>query len=100
MSEADISFGNGRYVVQSKLGEGGHAAVYRVLDTRLGVARAMKLLHPDAARRNRLRARFDQEARTMAQLDHPNVVRVYDVATEGPLPYLVMELVTGGSLGG
>jgi serine/threonine protein kinase len=84
--------------VQRRIGEGGQAAVYQVLDTRLSVRRAIKILLPHAAEKKKLRARFVGEARAMASLDHPHIARVYDVNADAALPYLVMELVTGGTL--
>ncbi|HHO52321.1 MAG TPA: serine/threonine protein kinase, partial [Deltaproteobacteria bacterium] len=49
-------------------------------------------------RRSNLRSRFEREAATMALLDHPNVIRVYDVVSDEPLPFMVMELAEGGTL--
>src|SRR5262245_8389715 len=95
---AHPTLADGRFVVQRRIGEGGQAAVYQVLDTRLSVKRAIKILLPHAAEKKKLRARFIQEARAMASLDHPHIARVYDVNADTKLPYLVMELVTGGTL--
>ena len=89
---------DGRYVFLGRLGEGGMAGVYRVWDTRLKVYRAIKVLFPKFAKKRKLRSRFEGEAQTMARLEHPNLVRVYDVGTSYKLPYLVMELVPGGTL--
>jgi serine/threonine protein kinase len=85
-------------VVERRIGEGGQAAVYQVLDTRLSVRRAIKILLPHAAEKQKLRNRFVAEAKAMALLDHPHIARVYDVNSDTKLPYLVMELVTGGTL--
>jgi len=74
------------------------ATVYRGWDRRLGVARAIKLLSPALAGSANLRARFVNEARTMAGLDHPHIVSVHDVGEERDLVYLVMDLLDGGSL--
>ncbi len=82
----------------SRLGEGGQAAVFGVLDRRLGVARALKALLPELARRPKLRNRFESEARTMASLEHPNIVRVFDVSARGRTVWFVMEHVPGGNL--
>lgn len=87
-----------RYELLRPLGEGGQAAVFAVYDHRIGVQRAMKILLPHLAAKPKLRARFESEARTMAQVDHPNVVRVYDVAVSGKVVYFVMEHVQGGTL--
>ncbi len=95
---APIALANGRYLLVSPLGEGGMATVYRAFDQRLQVWRAIKVLAPQYSTKPKLRARFETEAQTMALLEHPHIVRVYDVGTDGPSPYIVMELVTGGSL--
>jgi len=74
------------------------ATVYRAQDNRLGVARAIKVLLPSYAEKPRVRARFEAEARTMAVLDHPAIVRVYDVGSNEETAWIVMEIVEGGSL--
>ncbi|MBX2798966.1 MAG: serine/threonine protein kinase [Myxococcales bacterium] len=89
---------SGRYALVSRIGEGGMAGVYRARDQRLRVWRAVKVLYPQFARKKKIRQRFEAEAHTMARLEHPNLVRVYDVGDVGPLPFLVMELVQGGTL--
>ncbi len=95
---AQPTLADGRFVVERRIGEGGQAAVYQVLDTRLSVRRAIKILLPHAAEKKKLRSRFVAEAKAMALLDHPHIARVYDVNSDTKLPYLVMELVTGGTL--
>jgi len=97
MSDPKLLAG-GRYILVEPLGEGGMATVYRAWDQRLEVWRAIKVLAPHLGRRKKLVARFEAEARTMALLEHPNVVRVYDVATDGEYAYIVMELVSGGCI--
>ena len=92
------SISRGRYQLARRLGEGGMAGVYLAWDTRLRVWRAIKVLFPQYARKEAVRKRFEVEAHTMARLEHPNLVRVYDVGSVGGLPYLVMELVDGGTL--
>lgn len=90
---------DGRYRLMDILGEGGMATVYRAYDERLQVARAIKILNPNLVDRQKVRARFEAEARTMAAMNHPHIVQVFDVGLEeGKRPYIVMELVTGGSL--
>ncbi len=74
------------------------AGVFRVWDLRLRVWRAAKVLYPQFASRQSVRLRFAAEAHAMARLEHENLVRVYDVEDQGPLPFLVMELVQGGTL--
>jgi hypothetical protein len=71
-------------------------AVYRARDRLLGRTVALKIIRPEAMS-PALRARFDTEARAIARLDHPHIVRVYDVG-DGPVPYLTLEYVEGGTL--
>jgi serine/threonine protein kinase len=97
-AEASATLAEGRYRLIEVIGSGGMATVYRAFDGRLQVPRAIKILLPALANRERLRARFEAEARTMALLEHRNIVRVYDVGSDGNLVYIVMELVEGGSL--
>lgn len=82
----------GRYTVLELLGTGGMASVYRVRDAWFDEERALKLLLPHASKSERTRTRFLQEARTMARLDHPNVVRIHDVGEEEGRYYFAMEL--------
>lgn len=95
---APRSLADGRYELFESIGSGGMATVYRAHDNRLGVDRAIKVLLPSYASKERVRARFEAEARTMAVLDHPNIVRVYDVGATTETAWIVMELVEGASL--
>jgi eukaryotic-like serine/threonine-protein kinase len=88
----------GRYQLHTMLGRGGMAAVWAGIDTRLDRPVAVKVLDGAASADSMMVQRFDQEARTVARLAHPNVVAVYDVGIEGNVPYLVMELVEGQDL--
>ncbi len=90
--------GTSRYRLLSVLGEGAMATVYRARDEVLGVDRAIKVMAEKMVRNHEARERFLNEARVMATLAHPNVVRVVDAQLEGDTPYLVMELIPGGSL--
>ena len=98
LSDAPRTLADGRYELFEPIGSGGMATVYRAQDHRLGVARAIKVLLPEYASKDRVRARFEAEARTMAVLDHPNIVRVYDVGATSETAWIVMELVEGSSL--
>ena len=88
----------GPYEILSPLGAGGMGEVYRARDTRLGRDVAIKVLPesfaPDA---DRLR-RFEQEARTVAALNHPNILGVYDIGQYQGSPYMVSELLEGETL--
>ncbi|MCB9778628.1 MAG: protein kinase [Alphaproteobacteria bacterium] len=90
----------GRYRLEDVLGEGGMATVFRAFDERLQVPRAIKVLTPAMARSPKIRSRFLSEARTMARLSHPHIVGVVDVDEEAGRPFMVMELLTGGTLWG
>ena len=74
------------------------ATVYEANDTVLDVHRAIKVLAPALARSEKVRARFLAEARAMARVRHPNIVTVHDIGMENDAPYIVMELVSGGSV--
>ena len=89
----------GRYELGDEVGEGGMATVYRARDRELRRDVAIKVLFPHLARRDEIVRRFHREARAAAGLDHPNILRIYDVggADDEP-PYIVMELIRGRSL--
>jgi len=88
----------GRYELASPLGAGGMGEVYRARDTRLGREVAIKVLPESFARdQGRLR-RFEQEARAVAALNHPNILAVHDVGTYEGMPYIVSELLDGQTL--
>jgi len=88
----------GNYEVGDKLGEGGMGEVWRARDTRLGRSVALKILPPELANDPNRRQRFEAEARAVGQLNHPNIVAVYDVGQQDGLGYMVSELVDGESL--
>jgi serine/threonine-protein kinase len=87
-----------RYRLTRPLGVGASAHVYVAEDTKLRRKVAVKLLHPALAGEAAFLARFDAEARTVASLRHPNILRLYDSGRDEAGPYLVMELLEGGSL--
>src|SRR5499426_3766671 len=87
----------GPYEVLAALGAGGMGEVYRARDTRLGREVALKVISDGAIDSERLQ-RFEQEARLAGSLNHPNLVVVYDVGSEGSAPFLVTELLEGESL--
>lgn len=89
---------NGRYQLNSLLGEGGMAVVYEAEDLLLGRKVAVKVLREQYASDPGFLTRFQREARSAASLSHPNIVAVYDVGTEGNVQYIVMELVAGRTL--
>ncbi len=87
----------GRYTLGRRLGTGGMAAVWLARDERLGRPVAIKALSDTLAGDEGYVRRFSREARVVAGLSHPNLVRVFDFG-EDPRPYLVMEYVAGGTL--
>src|SRR3954470_21030411 len=87
------------YDVESELGRGGMAIVYRGRDSRLKRAVAIKLLPPELAYREDIRSRFLREAETAARLSHPNIVPIYSVDEKDGLVYFIMALVRGESVG-
>ena len=89
----------GRYRIQSTLGVGGMAVVYRAEDAILGRTVALKTLHPRYAEVPSFRRRFLREARAMACLDHENIVKVYDISQDGEVPFIVAECVPGRDIG-
>src|SRR3990172_1073302 len=88
----------GPYEILAPLGAGGMGEVYRARDTRLGRDVAVKVL-PDAVARDPDRlARFEREARTVAGLNHPNIVVLHSIEEENGIRFITMELVEGQSL--
>lgn len=84
--------------MQSTLGSGGMAVVYKAQDAVLGRSVALKTLHRRYAEMPSFQARFRQEARAMASLDHENIVKVYDISQDGEVPFIVVQCVTGEDL--
>ena len=88
----------GPYEIVSPLGAGGMGEVYRARDTRLGRDVAIKVLPPAFAADTERMRRFEQEARAVGMLNHPNILAVYDLGTHEGSPYLVTELLEGETL--
>jgi WD40 repeat protein/serine/threonine protein kinase len=90
-----------RYHILEQLGEGGMAVVYKAFDTRLETNVAIKVIRterlaPEIA--ERALKRFEREAKSLAQLNHPNIVKVTDYGDYDGKPYLVMPYLEGGTL--
>src|SRR5512147_549161 len=88
----------GTYEIVAPLGAGGMGEVYRARDTRLGRDVAIKVLPADVASSPDRLARFEREARTVAGLNHPNIVTLFSIEDEEAVRFLTMELVEGQSL--
>ena len=90
----------GPYEIAGPLGAGGMGEVYRARDTRLKRDVAVKVLPAEFSRDPERRQRFEQEARAVAALNHPNIVAIYDIGEENGVLFLVTELVEGRNLKG
>ena len=88
----------GRYTISGKIGQGGMATVYQAHDPYFEREVAVKLLPREFLHDSTFRNRFQREAKTIASLEHPAIVPVYDFGEEDGQPYLVMRLMMGGSL--
>ena len=88
----------GHYEILDKIGEGGMGQVWRARDGRLNRSVAIKILPAEVAGDPARRQRFEQEARSLGALNHPNIVAVYDVGQSNGRAYIVSELVEGESL--
>src|ERR1051325_3853788 len=87
------------YKIVDKLGEGGMGVVYSADDRHLGRRVAIKFLSATSDSKQ-FRARFLHEARSVSYLSHPHIATIYDYGeTEDHQPYIVMEMVTGRTLG-
>ena len=89
---------DGRYLIQSLVGVGGMANVYRGVDEKTGNAIAVKVLKEEFLDNEELVRRFKNESKAISILSHPNIVKVYDVSVTDRLQYIVMEYVDGITL--
>ena len=90
---------DGKYLVRCVLGEGGMGTVFEAQHLTLGRMLAVKVLHPNQARKKDAVKRFHQEARAAGSIGHPNICEVYDLGTlDDGSPYLVMEKLVGETL--
>ncbi len=88
-----------RYVLLDLIGQGGMGRVYLAQDSRLNRRVALKILAPERVNNPRAIARFQREARVGAQLQHENLVRIYDFGESNGRYYLVMEYIEGKTIG-
>src|SRR5512139_402250 len=90
-----------RYRIIESIGEGGMAAVYKAYDTRLERNVAVKVIRKEnftPAALDQVLKRFEREAKSLAQLSHPNIVKVIDFGEFNGSPYLILEYLSGGTL--
>src|SRR5436853_7059572 len=88
----------GKYTLIEKLGEGGMAMGFRSLHPQFNRPVAIKILPPMVGQDPSFRDRFEREGRTIAGLNHPNIIRIYDIDESDGLFYMVMDLLPGGTL--
>lgn len=88
----------GKYTLEAQLGEGGMAAVYQSQHPQFHRPVAIKILPPTIGQDPSFRTRFEREGRTIASLNHPSIIRVYDIDEADGLFYMVMDLLPGGTL--
>lgn len=89
----------GRYQIIESLGQGGMASVYKAFDTSLERYLAIKVIRTDiGGEESQFLARFQREAKALAKLDHPYILKVLDYGEQNGIPYLVMPFVQGGTL--
>lgn len=88
----------GRYKILSQLDKGGMAVVYEALDTTLDRRVAIKFIQPGKEQLSIFLARFKHEARFLAKIQHPNIVKIFDYGEYESSPYLVMDYIQGGTL--
>ena len=89
---------NSRYRIQSVIGMGGMAIVYRAVDVQTGATVAIKVLKQEFLADEQFRMRFENESRAVSILNHKNIVKVFDVALNDDLYYIVMEYLNGITL--
>jgi serine/threonine-protein kinase len=87
-----------RYLIESRIANGGMATVYLALDRRLDRQVALKVMHEHLTADDEFVSRFVREARSAARLSHPNVVQVFDQGSDGSMLYLAMEYLPGRTL--
>ncbi len=88
----------GRYKIEEILGQGGMSTVYKATDANLKRVVAVKLIHPHLSNDQDFVRRFEEEATTVAQLRHPNIVQVFDFNHDGDIYYMVLEFIPGETL--
>src|SRR5579859_312333 len=88
----------GDYTIEALIGRGGMARVYEALDEKLGRKAAVKVIEAEHEKADEMTQRFIREARAAANLDHPNIISVYQFGEDGNLYYMAMKLIEGHTL--
>ncbi|HEV3164751.1 MAG TPA: serine/threonine-protein kinase [Isosphaeraceae bacterium] len=99
LSGRSLGFRIDKYILLDRIGQGGMGQVYLAKDTRLNRQVALKVLSPERMNNPRALARFQREAKVGAQLQHENLVRIYDEGDCNGIRYLVMEFIEGQNAG-
>src|SRR5574342_429691 len=86
---------SGRYQIEEMLGQGGMSAVYKATDPNLKRVVAVKMIHPHLSSDRDFVRRFEEEAKAVAQLRHPNIIQVYDFNHDEDNYFMVLEFVPG-----
>jgi serine/threonine protein kinase len=89
---------SGRFRVERLVGRGGMGTVFYAVDTGFDLPVAIKIINPDQLENPQVLARFRKEARIIRKIEHPSIVKVYDLDEIDGLPYIVLEWVDGGDL--
>jgi serine/threonine-protein kinase len=95
---SEIQILSGRYQIESLIGQGGMAAVYKAYDPNLRRTVAIKVIHTHLSNNPDFVHRFEEEAAAVAHLRHPNIVQVFDFNHDGERYYMVMEFIAGETL--
>lgn len=88
----------GEYQLIEQIGQGGMGVVYRAKQTSLGRTVAIKIIRPDKNNQKEVLRRFRKEAESIARLDHPNIVKIFQYGEFQSIPYLCMEFIEGKTL--
>jgi serine/threonine protein kinase len=89
---------NGRYVIEEMLGQGGMSAVFKATDPNLKRVVAVKMIHSHLSNEPDFVRRFEEEAKAVAQLRHPNIIQVYDFNHDDDNYFMVLEFVPGETI--
>src|SRR6185436_16305710 len=86
------------YEILGKIGEGGMGVVYKARDVRLGRVVALKFLSSWLSESEHVAARFEDEARAISALNHPNIATIFELGADGEERFLALEFLPGGTL--